>query len=365
MNDEEIKYTIALYLTKGIGLQRSKKLITSFGSAKKVFEARRFDLIRVAGLGNSSLKDFPSTKALEIAENELEFIKKNDIHFIRFDSDEYPFLLKQLYDCPLYLSIKGNFSLNSNRCISIVGTRNMTNYGKDFCENLVEQLAPYNPTIVSGLAYGVDITAHKSAIKYKLQNFAVVAHGLSQIYPKTHYNYAKQIREKGAIISEFLSSEIPNREHFPQRNRIIAGISKTTIVIEAAKKGGALITAELANDYNRDVFALPGRVGDINSEGCNNLIRHNQAILLNSPSDIIKYLGWDESKNVKSFQKSLFIETTKEEDDILKELTIKETTVDELSIKLNIPVFKIVPILLDLELKELIKPLTGKRFKLI
>ncbi len=362
ITDEEIKYTIALYRTKGVGLQRAKKLISAFGNAEDVFSARKIDIINIAG--KNMLKDFPNKDALEFANNELEYIKLHNITFLRFDDEEYPFLLKQLYDGPLYIMLKGNFNLNSDRFISIVGTRNITGYGREFCEKLVEELAPYNPTIISGLAYGIDITAHLSAIKNKLQTIAVVAHGLNQIYPKNHSIYATKIQENGAILSEFNTDEIPDREHFPQRNRVIAGISKTTIVIEAAQKGGALITAELANDYNRDVFALPGRVGDYFSAGCNNLIKQNKAILLTSPSELISYLGWDEPK-IQSVQKSLFIETTVEEDTIINALTTKDLEIDELSIFADMPVYKVVTILLTLELKGLVKPIPGKMFKLI
>ena len=361
LSNEEIIYTIALYRTKGVGLQRAKKLISAFGSAVDVFSARRVDIINIAG--RSVLQDFPNNDAIEFAKKELEYINNNNITFLRFDEEEYPFLLKQLYDGPLFIMLKGNFNLNSGRFISIVGTRNITAYGREACEKIVEELAPYNPTIISGLAYGVDITAHLSAIKNNLQTIAVVAHGLNQIYPKSHASYANQITENGAILSEFNTDEIPDREHFPQRNRIIAGISKTTIVIEAAKKGGALITAELANDYNRDVFALPGRIGDYFSEGCNNLIKQNKAILLNSTSELIKYLGWDEPQQ-PVIQKSLFIETTAEEDIVIDALTKKDLELDELSIITKIPVYKVVTILLNLELKGLVKPMPGKVFKL-
>ena len=363
MTNDEIIYTIALYRTKGVGLQRSKKLISAFGSAMDVFSARKVDIINVAGIGKSILQNFPSNEAIEFANKELDYIKKNSISFLRFDDEEYPFLLKQLYDSPLYIMLKGNFDLNAGRFISIVGTRNITGYGREFCEQLIEKLAPYKPTIISGLAYGVDITAHKSAIKHKLQTIAIVAHGLNQIYPKNHFSYANQIQENGAILSEFNTDEIPDREHFPQRNRIIAGISKTTIVVEAAKKGGALITAELANDYNRDVFALPGRTGDYFSEGCNNLIKQNKAILLSSPSDVIDFLGWDEAPQ-KVIQKSLFVETTVDEDVIINALTKKDLELDEISAITEIPVYKVVTILLGLELKNLVKPAPGKIFKL-
>jgi DNA processing protein len=362
--DEEIIYTIALYRTKGVGLQRARRLILAFGGAVDVFTARKIDIINVAGVGKSVLENFNDTAVVEFAKREFDYIKTNNITFLRFDDDNYPFLLKQLYDAPLYIMLQGNFNINSDRFISIVGTRNITAYGKEFCEELIDDLAPFNPTIVSGLAYGFDITAHKAAIAKNLQTIAVVAHGLNQIYPKPHFGYAKQIKENGAILTEFNTDEVPDREHFPQRNRIIAGISKTTVVVEAAKKGGALITAELANDYNRDVFALPGRAGDYFSAGCNNLIKQNKAILMNSPSDLIDFLGWKELDQ-KVTQKSLFVETTTEEDAIISVLSEKELQLDEISIRSEIPVYKVVTILLNLELKGLVKPLRGKLFKLI
>ena len=363
IEDREIIYTLALYKTKGIGLQRAKKLISSFGSAYNVFTARKVDIIKVAGVGKNIASNFPSNSTIDFAKKELEYIKNNNITFIRFDEDTYPLLLRQMYDAPLYIMLKGNYHLNAKRFISIVGTRSVTEYGRSFTEKLIETIAPYNPTIVSGLAYGVDIISHRAAIKHNIQTIAVVAHGLNQVYPKKHKMYADKIQDNGAILSEFTTDETPEREHFPQRNRIIAGLSMTTIVIEAAKKGGALITAELANDYDRDVFALPGRVGEYYSEGCNLLIKQNKAILLNDPSDIIEYLKWDSMGN-KVVQKELFVETTKEEDTVISALKEKELELDDLALKINIPVYKVVTILLSLELKGLVKPLPGKRFKL-
>lgn len=364
MTDDEIKYTIALSKHKGIGLLASKKMIFTLGSAEKIFSSRKVDLIQISGISPKMLENFPSKEAIDIASKEVIFMKNNGIRFLRFDSIEYPFLLKQLHDAPIYIMTKGDSHIDRSKLISIVGTRNMTNYGRKFCEDLIEELSPYNPTIVSGLAYGVDITAHRQALKHKLQNFAVVAHGLDQIYPKIHFNEAKKIMENGGLISEYTSGVPPNRENFPQRNRIIAGISNTTIIIEAKKKGGALITAELANDYNRDVFALPGRVGDPYSEGCNNLIKQDKAILLNSPEDLIKYLGWNE-KNKPAIQKTLFVETTEQEDIVLQALSKEDLEIDFLAQKTKMPVYKLSPILLDLELKGLVQPMPGKIFKII
>ncbi|MCK5824586.1 MAG: DNA-processing protein DprA [Ichthyobacteriaceae bacterium] len=361
--DDEIFYTVALLKTKGIGIQSAKRMIDAFGGAKKLFEAKKSDIVLKAKIKPYVLNNFNSKESLLFAEKEVDFIRKNNISFHSFNSKSYPTLLKQIYDSPVYIMTKGNVILNTNRVISIVGTRNMTQYGRKFCNELIEEIAQYNPTIISGLAYGIDITAHKAALNNNLATIGVVAHGLNQIYPNSHTSTAKQMMQSGGLLTEFNSDEVPDREHFPQRNRIIAGISKTTIVIEAAKKGGALITAELANDYNRDVFAVPGRSGDLYSEGCNNLIKEHKAILFNKPDDLVKYLGWD-TKNSKVIQKSLFVETTKDEDVIMKLLIGAEKSIDDLSILSNMPVYKLSALLINLELKDLVQPLVGKRFQL-
>ena len=365
LSEEEIKYTIALTNTKGLGISRCKKLIRSFSGAEEVFCSNKSEIVKRSGISSKVLSNFPDKQALEFAERETEFIVKNKIDFLRFDSSEYPFLLKQLVDSPVFIVVKGNYSFDFNRAISIVGTRNMTNYGRAFCEDLFRSISKYNPTIISGLAYGVDIWAHKLALKYQLQNFAVVAHGLNQIYPKIHLPVAREIMQNGALISEFTSDSKPDRENFPQRNRIIAGLSKHTIVIEAAIKGGALITADFANDYNRDVFALPGRRDDPFSAGCNKLIQENKAILLSSPDELVSYLEWSKGNEKKVIQKSLFIETTFEENRIIELLIKEDKNLDRLALELNMEVHKLVGILLEMELKNLIKPLPGKLFRLL
>ena len=242
----------------------------------------------------------------------------------------------------------------------------MSSYGRDFCNNLIEELAEHNPIIVSGFAYGVDICAHKAAIKNKLQTIAVIAHGFEQIYPKVHKKYINSVNENGGFLTEFWSKEEPLRENFLKRNRIVAGISKATIIIESAEKGGSLVTADIANSYDKDVFSVPGRTTDLYSKGCNNLIKNNKAHLLTSANDIVTMLNWDiEKKPRKPIQKQLFIELNTDEQKIY-DLLQKEgkQVLDVIAIACNIPIFKLSSILLQMELKGVSKPLPGKMFEL-
>ncbi len=261
---------------------------------------------------------------------------------------------------------RGNIDLGNKKIISIVGTRKITTYGTTFCQNLIEELAPLNPVIVSGLAYGVDICAHKAAIEKNLQNIACLAHGLNQMYPKEHKRYAQKIEENGGFISEFWSSDSFDRNNFLKRNRIIAGLSEATVVIESAEKGGSLVTADIANSYNREVFAVPGRATDNQSRGCNNLIKQQKAQLLTSAADIIYMLGWELKDDKKPRQTQLFVELDEEEKVIFRYLKEKEKELlDTIALECNFPAFKTASILMNMELKGVIRPLPGKLFQLV
>lgn len=251
------------------------------------------------------------------------------------------------------------------RIISIVGTRNITTYGIDFTKKLIEDLAPLNPIIVSGFAYGVDILAHQTAMEHNLQTIGVLAHGLNQIYPKTHKRYISKMEENGGFLTEFWSTSQPDKENFVKRNRIVAGISEATIVIESAEKGGSLITANLANDYNREVFAVPGRSSDKYSQGCNNLIKTQRAQLLTSAADLVYHLNWDIKKKEKTIQKQLFISLTEEEQKVYDFLLKGKELLDIISIECDIPIFKLSGILLNMELKGVARPLPGKVFEVV
>jgi DNA processing protein len=251
--------------------------------------------------------------------------------------------------------------------ISIVGTRKATKYGIDFCKQLIENLSPLQPTIVSGFAYGIDIVAQRAAIENNIPTIGCLAHGLNQMYPKVHERYAKSVQENGAFVTDFWSTSNPDRENFLKRNRLIAGMSQATIVIESAEKGGSLVTAHIANSYNRDVFAVPGRVGDTQSIGCNNLIKQQRAHILTSAADIVYMLGWKlEAEPFPTVQKQLFVELSPEETIIHSYLQEKgQTVLDSLSLECELPIHKITPILLQLEMKGVVKPLPGKLFEAV
>ena len=247
-----------------------------------------------------------------------------------------------------------------------MGTRKITSYGNAFCEDFIAEIAPVNPVIVSGLAYGVDICAHKAAIDNNLQNIACLAHGLNQIYPKSHKKYISKIEENGGFITEFWSSDIFDRNNFLKRNRIIAGLSEATIVIESAEKGGSLVTADIANSYNREVFAVPGRATDSQSRGCNNLIKQQKAQLLTSAADIIYMLGWELEKTQKPKQTQLFVELDEDEKVVFRFLKEREKELlDMIALECNIPAYKAASVLMNMEIKGVVRPLPGKLFQLV
>ncbi|MCL4134113.1 UNVERIFIED_CONTAM: hypothetical protein GTU68_033246 [Idotea baltica] len=257
--------------------------------------------------------------------------------------------------------------INNYKTISIVGTRQMTSYGKSVLEDLILKLKVYNPIIISGLAYGVDIHAHKLALEHNLQTIGVLAHGLDRIYPSLHKKYADNMLNNGGLITDFWSGTKPERENFVKRNRIVAGLSQATIVIESAEKGGSLITADIANSYNRDVFAVPGRISDAYSRGCNQLIKTNKAATLTSAKDIAYILGWEkEDEKKKAIQQQLFIELNDTEKQVYNYL-LKEgkQQLDVIALHCNLPIFKIATLLLTLEIKGVIRPLPGKIFEAI
>jgi DNA processing protein len=262
----------------------------------------------------------------------------------------------------------GNIHLNKQKIISIVGTREVTSYGIDFCKQLIADLAPLNPIIVSGFAYGVDIVAHKAAMDNHLQTIGVVAHGLNQIYPKSHKKYVSKMEENGGFMTEFWSTSNPEKENFVKRNRIVAGMCEATIVIESGEKGGSLITANFANDYNRDVFAVPGRISDKYSQGCNNLIKTQRANLLSSAADILYILNWDldDPTPKKGIQKQLFVALNPEEQQLYDYLLKNgKQPLDIIALECGFQVFKISSLLLNMELKGCIRPLPGKLFEVI
>jgi DNA processing protein len=366
MKEEELLAILRLQKSKAIGDILAKKLIVNVGNVEDIFKEKATTLQKINGIGNHVLKHLFDKKNSKLAEQELNYIKQNNIGYSYFLNDDYPVNLQNCIDSPILLFEDGNINFKNNKIISVVGTRNMTSYGRDFCNKIIEDLAQYNPIIVSGFAYGVDICAHKAAIKNKLQTIAVLAHGFEQIYPKVHKKYINQVNENGGFLTEFWSEEQPLRENFLKRNRIVAGISKATIIIESAEKGGSLVTADIANSYDRDVFALPGRTTDIYCKGCNSLIKNNRATLLTSADDIVKMLNWDlKEKPKKIIQRQLFVELNENEQKIHDLLSLKgQQLLDIIALECNIPMYQLSSILLQMELKGVTKPLPGKIFGL-
>ena len=367
MKHEELLHLLALINADGIGDVVAKKLISHCGSAIAIFKEKKQSLEKIQGIGTSITYALKDKTTFERAAKEIEFITKNNIEYSYFQDDDYPNYLKHCFDSPVLFFKKGTIDVNNFKTISIVGTRQMTSYGKSVLEDLILKLKEYNPVIISGLAYGVDVYAHKLALEHKLQTVAVLAHGLDRVYPAVHKKYADEMLKNGGLITDFWSGSRPDKENFVKRNRIVAGLSQATIVIESAEKGGSLITADIANSYNRDVFAIPGRITDAYSRGCNQLIKTNKAAALTSANDIAYILGWEkDDEKKKTVQKQLFIELNDTEKQVYNYL-LKEgkQQLDVIALHCNLPIFKIATLLLNLELKGAIKPLPGKIFEAI
>lgn len=362
---EQTQYLIALSMIPGIGDARIKKLVAYCGGAKEVFAQSKTFLEKIPNIGGKIAASVSDKDVLVRAEKELSFSEKHQVEVISFLDESYPQRLKHCDDAPVVLYKKGLGSINPARCLSIVGTRNATREGKEFTEKLVEEIASTNVTVVSGLAYGIDIAAHKASLKNNIPTIGCLAHGLDRIYPKLHEKTAKEMLENGALITDFPVGTNPDRENFPKRNRIVAGMADATIVIEAAAKGGALITAELANGYNRDVFAVPGRVSDQYSEGCNNLIKYLKASMITSGKDVLRSMGWDDVADRKPQpQKKLLFNLTEDQERVVAVLQQQTHTIDRLSVLAEMPMSKVATVLLELEFEGVVSTLPGKVYKL-
>jgi len=359
-------HQIALSCLPGIGSVLSRTLLSYCGNAEEVFNSRIGQLTKIPGIGPKTIEQIVNHSVFSRAEEELEFIEKFKITPLFIDSDQYPKRLKNCSDAPVMLYFKGDADLNSSKVISIVGTRNASDYGREICRSLISDLKTYNPLIISGLAYGIDSAAHREALKNSIPTIGVLAHGLDRIYPAQHRNMAEKMLESGGLITEFMSGTIPDRENFPKRNRIIAGMSDLTIVVEANIKGGALITAELANAYNRDVFAFPGRITDECSRGCNHLIKTNRANLITGIADIEYIMGWNrESPKPLQKQLSLLVDLNDEERriaDIIKEYG--EITIDNLALLSSLQQSRLAVNILEMEMKGIVISMPGKVYKL-
>lgn len=366
--DNKLLYYIALTEIPNVGSITAKRLVAYCGDVEQIFQEKKSALEKIPGIGEVNAQKIIQNKAacIDLAQQEIQFIHKNNISAYSYLDDNYPKRLTHCEDGPIVIYAKGNFNFNSNKVISVVGTRNATEYGKEFCENLLEGLKPHQPLVVSGLAFGVDICAHKAALKNNLPTIGVLAHGLDRLYPNIHSSTAKQMIENGGLVTEFKSGTNPDRENFPKRNRIIAGLADLTIVIESSNKGGSLITAELANSYSRDVFALPGRVFDTQSEGCNALIKQNKAHLIQSVKDIEYIMNWKAEEAQKSNQTTMFVELNNDEQkiyDILKQ--VEKIAIDDISLAAQLPMSKTAALLLEMEFKSVVKSLPGKMYKVV
>lgn len=354
MSEEELIHAIALTQVPGIGPYKGKILINMTGSATEAFRQGK---VR-------------SPKALLRAEKEYAFAQKNNIRCLTLHDSLYPSRLRECDDAPLVLFYKGDADLNAPRVISMVGTRNATEYGKQLCMDFLKELSTLLPDVlvVSGLAYGIDINCHRAALDNGLRTIGVLAHGLDRIYPAVHRKTAVEMVERGGLLTEFLTTTNPDRYNFVSRNRIVAGVSDATIVVESATKGGSLITAEIAEGYHRDCFAFPGRVTDELSQGCNKLIRDNKATLIQSAGDFIRMMNWDDKKPPvsKHIQRQMFPELSAEEQSIVSVLQKEgNSQINHLVVTTDIAVHRINTLLFELEMKGVVRVLAGGMYQLL
>lgn len=370
MHSAELQYQIGLTLIEGVGDVLAKNLIAYCGSAEQIFKTNKTLLDKVPGIGPVISKTIIQSKSvLERAEQEIKFIEKNNITPLFFTDENYPYRLKNCYDSPVMLYFQGNTNLNEKKIVSVVGTRTPSVYGKFQTEKLIEELKSLDCLVVSGMAYGIDITAHKTALDFNIDTVGVLAHGLDRLYPATHYNYAEKMLEQGGLLTEFISETNPDRENFPRRNRIVAGMCDALIVVESKREGGSLITATIANAYNKDVFAFPGKAGDALSEGCNGLIKTHKASLIENAADLKYMMNWgEENKKTKTkvSQTSLLLTLNEEERSIINAFDSKsQLHVDEICYATNFPISKTSAYLLQLEFSNVIKSLPGKMYQLV
>ena len=361
----DLKYQIALLEMHRIGHVVARKLIENFGSAEAVFNLSDDQFKDLGRIGEDLRTQVGDHKLLSIAEHQLNYVNQSNARAIGFFDPDYPKRLKHCVDAPLVLYQRGNVSLNHSKMVAVVGTRNCTNYGKNFCKNLVTSLKEYDVHFVSGLAFGIDASLHLNACDLGVVNTAVVAHGLDKVYPKEHGMLSDRILQNGSVLTEYKTQTRPDRENFPTRNRIVAGMVDAVVVVESAIRGGSMITAKLGNDYNRDVFALPGRATDSQSEGCNHLIKTNRAHLLSKPEDIPYLLNWSkEDVKPKAVQKQLFVDLTPEQQTLVDAIGNATSSIDEIMLASKLPMSKVSAELLMLEFKGLVKQLPGKMYQM-
>lgn len=363
----ELLYQLALTLIPNIGVVQAKLLLHHF-DAEDIFKAKKRELEKIEGIGVFRAGCIKSFTDFSKAEEEIAFIEKYKIKPLFITHKDYPKRLLNCYDSPTLLYYKGEAGLNSEKLIAIIGTRSHTEYGKQITEKLVEELTEQNVVVVSGLAHGIDGIAHKAALKNNLATIGVLAHGLDQVYPTLHTGLAKEIiKSGGGLLTEFRSKTKPDKHNFPTRNRIVAGMTDATIVIETGIKGGSMITAELANNYNKDVFAFPGKVTDTKSAGCNYLVKNNKAVLLTDAQELIEMMGWEQKspKSKARSQRELFIELDDNEKIIVGILKEKDAVhIDEINFKSGLSSSSVAAAILNLELRNVVLSLPGKQYQI-
>lgn len=369
MNEKELLATMALGTIPGIGPIGARKLKDRMGTAEAVFARRKELKALVPGIPARIIGALNAPEAFELARRELEFVRRHGIECLCLDDEAYPSRLRECNDAPLLLFYKGSVTLNQRRIISMVGTRHATDYGHRLCTRFIGELKELYPDvlIVSGLAYGIDICTHRAALAGGMNTVGVLAHGLDRVYPQRHRETAARMTRQGGLLTEFMSRTAPDRHNFLKRNRIVAGISDATIVVESAAKGGALITARLAADYNRECFAFPGSVGAPYSEGCNNLIRNNGAILLQNAEELVQAMQWEEAPKKGTVHREIFPSLTDEEQTVAEYLKSSPDgmQINTLAVKTGFPVNKLCSLLFELEMKGVATPLAGGNYRLL
>ncbi len=366
--DNNILYKIALTQIEGIGPVLAKNLVSYCGGVKEIFEQKKRTLSKIPGVGLLLADEIKKDSVFKNADKILKSVIKNNTGILFYLDEDYPSRLKHINDGPILLYFQGTQSFNSKRSLGIVGTRNATNRGKAICDSIVNELKDYDVTIVSGLAFGIDAAAHRSAIKYNIPNIAVMGNGINITYPSQHQKLRSNISLNGDVISEFPLDTKPDKGHFPMRNRIIAGLSDALLVVESDIRGGSIITAKMAFDYNKDVFAIPGRIEDRYSRGTNSLIKNNIAYLTESAADIAKMMNWNKTNEITAVQMQMFAELTAGEQkvfDILKNSENESMSVDEIHYASQFTMGELASILLNLELKGMIENMPGARYSIM
>ncbi len=362
---EELFYLLALTFVNGVGSKTARTLMEKYGEAKNIFNRPLSELKTIDGIGEVRVKAFKDQEIFKRAEEELNYVINNNIVVMPV-TKEYPKRLYNCLDAPLLLFSRGNFNLNSSKIVAIVGTRRNTDYGLKLTEDLIDGLQNQEGLlIVSGLALGIDAIAHKKCVQLGIPTVGVFGHGLDRVYPYTHKDLVEKMVENGGVLAEFPSGTLPDKSNFPMRNRIVAGLSDVTVVVESNLTGGALITASMAAGYNREVMAFPGRINDTRSAGCNEIIRTNLAAMITKPDDLLQLMNWDKVKRPKTIQQRLFITLTEDEQKVIDLLQEKENMhSDELLYFTGLASSMLAATLLQLEMQGLVKTLPGKFYRI-